>query len=200
MAALVMLAAVPLMILNMLGGLVGGGGLIFKGEWSLVLGGFAWGIIGAFVIPFTLLPAMLFVPLVGWAAKNGSIAAAIISGIPAMLWTYFVVTVSCVLVFHTVVARPDAGFFHLLWGYSTSIAPWSFLSNKDKQAGNDASAIIVFFAQLGTVAMMFASWSDPESMEVADLLPWFLPFMGLGFAAQLIAVTVDGQAARRRGC
>lgn len=77
--------------------------------------------------------------------------------------------------------------------------PWSFLANKDKQSGNDASTMLMFFVQLGVVSMMFASWSDPKSMTAADLIPWFVPFMALGFVAQVFVAVGEARQARYRG-
>ncbi len=55
MEAIMLLAAVPLMILNMLGGLVGGIGLAIQGHWSLLFGGIAWLVIGGFALSIALL-------------------------------------------------------------------------------------------------------------------------------------------------
>lgn len=198
MEAIMLLAAVPLLILNMLGGLVGGIGIAVQGEWALLIGGLAWSFVGAFALSIALLPGMIFAPLAAWATNHGNNAAAVVVAIPSLFWTYVVVTVSSVVVFHSVVARPEAGFFHLLWAYSVTTAPWSYLANKDKQAGNDASTMLMFFVQLGVVSMMIASWSDPSSIEVGDLLPWFLPFMILGLIAQLFVAWIDGRNARYR--
>lgn len=199
MEAVMVLAAVPLLILNMLGGLVGGIGLAVQGHWSLLIGGIVWCVVGGFVLSIALLPGMIFAPLARWASNRGNTVAAVVACIPSLLWTYIVVTVTGIAVFYNVVARPGSGFFHLLWGYSVTTAPWSFLANKDKQSGNDASTMLMFFVQLGVVAMMVASWSDPESMTVADLLPWFVPFMVLGLVAQVFVAVVEGRNARYRG-
>lgn len=199
MEAIMLLAAVPLIILNMLGGLVGGIGLAVQGHWSLLIGGIAWFIIGGFVLSIALLPGMIFAPLAMWAAKRGNTTAAIVAAVPSLLWTYVVVTVTSIIVFLAVVARAESGFFHLLWGYSVTTGPWSFLANKDKQSGNDASTMLMFFVQLGVVSMMFASWSDPESMTAADLIPWFVPFMALGLIAQVFVAVIERRGARYRG-
>lgn len=186
-----LLVAVPLMILNSLGGLLGGVGLAIQGQWTLLIGGIAWCVIGVFVLSIALLPGMIFAPLAVWAAERGNILAAIVASVPTVLWTYIVLTVTSLIVFVHFVAQPDSGFFHLLWAYAVTTAPWSFLASKDKQSGNDSSSMLMFFVQLGVVSMMFASWSDPESITVASLVPWFLPFMALGLFAQVFVAVVE---------
>ncbi len=198
MNALMMLVALPLIILNLLGGLAGGIGLAVQGQWSLLLVGIAWCFVGAFVLSFALLPGMIFAPLAMWASNRDNMLVAVVACIPSLLWTYIVVTVSVIAVFYNVIDRPGSGLFHLLWAYSITTAPWSYMANKEKQSGNDASMTLLFFVQLGVVAMMVASWSDPQNMRFADLLPWFVPFMILGFAAQVFIAVVEGRNARYR--
>lgn len=198
MEAVMLLVAVPLLILNMLGGLIGGIGLAVQGHWSLLIGGIAWCVIGVFILSIALLPGMIFAPLAMWASNRGNTVVAVVACVPSLAWTYIVVTVTSIAVFFNIVARPDSGFFHLLWAYSVTTAPWSFLASKDKQSGNDASTLLMFFIQLGVVAMMFASWSNPETITVADLIPWFVPFMLLGLIAQVFVAVVEGRNARYR--
>ncbi len=120
MEAVMLLTALPLLILNLLGGLFGGIGVAVQGQWSLLIGGIAWCVIGGFVLSIALLPGMLFAPLAIWASNRGNTFAAVVACFPSLLWTYVVVTISSIVVFCYVVARPDAGFFHLLWGYSVT--------------------------------------------------------------------------------
>lgn len=191
MATIVVLAAIPLMILNMLGGIVGFVALAVQGEWGAICGGLAWCLIGAFVLSIAMLPAMIFAPLSVWAANRGYTSAAVIAALPSIAWTYIVLAVSSLTVFHAVISRPDAGFFHLLWAYCVTTAPWSYLANKDKQAGNETSSMLMFFVQLGTVSMMVGSWTDPSDMPISDLAIWFLPFMAIGILVQLLSIWLD---------
>lgn len=170
MAAVMMLAALPLFFLNMLGGLAGGIGIAVQGHWGLLFGGIAWIVGGAFLISIAMLPGMIFAPLAIWASNSGNTFVAAVAAIPTVLWTYFVLTVTSIAVFQNVVARPDSGLFHLLWGYSVTTAPWSFMASKDQQTGSAASSISMFFVQLGVLAMMAASWSNPEAVTIAKLV------------------------------
>lgn len=199
MEALFLLAVIPLLLLNLLGGVVGGVGLAIQGEWGLLVRGIVWCVVSPFLLSIAMLPAIAFAPLSVWASEKGNNVAALLAAVPALIWTYLVVTVSSVVIFHFVAARPDAGFIHLLWGYSMTTAPWSFLASKDKQAGNVASSVLMFFIQLGTVSMMLASWSDPASVDLETLAYWFVPFMLIGLVAQMFIAWVDGRSARRYG-
>lgn len=199
MEAVMLLVAVPLMILNMLGGLVGGIALAIQGEWGLLFAGIAWAFVAPFLLSIAMMPGMIFVPLSQWASERDNTVVALLAGLPSLVWTYVVVTASSILAFRYVVGHSDTGFLHLLWAYSVTTGPWSFLANKDRQAGNDASTTLMFFIQMGTVAMMVVSWMAPFAPDVWTLTAWFLPFMVLGALAQLLGVWVNTRSARYRG-
>lgn len=184
MEALMMLPAVLLMLLNFLGGLVGGIGIAVQGEWRLLLGGIGWGVIGPYVLSFALMPGMIFAPLAARAADKGNVIQTVVFGMPSLIWTYIIVAASSIFVFTRIASVPDAGLFHLLWAYSVTTAPWSFMAQKDRQAGNSTSSVLMFFVQLGVVSMMVASWIEPADLDYERLAYWFLPFMALGLAAQ----------------
>lgn len=196
MEAMMILVALPLLLLNLLGGLVGGVGLLLQGEWRLVAGGFAYGLIGPYLLSLAMLPAMAFLPLSVWAANRNNTPLAVLAAVPNLIWTYVVVAVSCIFVFSFVTTGADGGIFHILWGYSTATAPWSFMAQKDKQGGNDSSTILMFFIQMGIASMMAAVMIDSSDTTPARLALWFLPFMGLGLVTQLFIAMVEVRNAR----
>ena len=185
-----MLVALPLLVLNFLGGLVSGIGLAFQGEWRLIFVGIGYGVAGPFLLSIAMLPAMIFIPLSVWADKRGNTLVAVAAAIPNLAWTYIVVAVSCIIVFSAITKNAEGDLFHLLWGYSVTTAPWSFMAQKDRQSGNDYSSTLMFFVQMGTASMMVAAFVDPYDTGAARLAAWFLPFMGLGLLAQLFTAWV----------
>ena len=199
MEALGALLAIPIMLLNLLGGIVGGIGLVFQGDWTKFLIGVAYTFVGGFMVSILMLPSLIFLPLVVWASKRGNVIVALLAAIPNLLWTYLVIAASCVTVFGAMVKGGDGDVFHLLWGYSTAIGPWSFLANKDRQSGETASTTSLFFIQIGTIAMMYHAYKWPDQTDLPDLMRWFLPFMGLGIATQLIGSMVAISQSRNRG-
>ncbi|WP_370183251.1 hypothetical protein [Alteriqipengyuania sp.] len=180
----------------MFGGLIAGVGLLFLGEWSLVLLGIGWMILSPFAISIAMLPAMAFMPLADWAMRRESLPMLIAASIPNVLWTYFLVAASSIYIFSMVASLPEAGFFHWLWAYALVTAPWSFLARKDAEAGNDAGATVSFFVQIGAIAMIVACWLEPSDTDMERLAYWFLPVLGLGLVAQLLLVWVDTRTRR----
>lgn len=191
------LLVLPFIILNMLAGLVGGAAMLFQGEWTAFFLGLAWMLIGAFALSLALLPGMIFLPIVKWAAERESMPLMLLAGIPAMIWTYVVIAVSCVVVFAAIINNSGVGFFQMLWGYAAATGPWSFLARKDAEAGNDQASMPAFFSQLGVIAMMVATFINPDGTDFFTLLYWFAPVLGIGLVLQLFVVWVETKNARR---
>ena len=87
MEALGALLAIPIMLLNLLGGIVGGIGLVFQGDWTKFLIGVAYTFVGGFMVSILMLPSLIFLPLVVWASKRGNVIVALLAAIPNLLWT-----------------------------------------------------------------------------------------------------------------
>ena len=192
------LLVLPFIILNMLAGLVGGAAMLFQGEWTAFFLGLAWMLVGAFALSLALVPGMIFLPIVKWAAERESMPLMLVAGIPAMIWTYVVIAISCVVVFAAIINNSGVGFFQMLWGYAAATGPWSFLARKDAEAGNDQASMPAFFSQLGVIAMMVATFINPDGTDFFTLIYWFAPVLGIGLVLQLFVLWVETKNARRR--
>ena len=198
MQNVVYLVLIPILLLNFLAGLVGGGGLIVQGEWLLVVAGIGYGLAAPHLLALAMMPTMVFAPILLRAEERGQIALAVLAGLPAIIWTYLLLGLSCVFVFSKVVAVGDASFWSVLFGYSTAIAPWSYMANQERKMGGDGQAgVLVMFAQFGLIAMMIATWVDPSDLAVSRLGFWFVPFLALGLVAQSFIVWVEYRNRRR---
>lgn len=187
MKSLFLLLMAPLMLLNLLGGLVGGIWLAILGDWSTLFFGIAYMLVGAFALSLLLAPAMLLAFPMAALGERHVLAAALL-GLPAMLWTYAVIAASCAWVFSGITSTPQGSLVpYLLWGYATATAPWSYMASKEGDDGY--SGVAVFFASLGVVAMMVAVWIDPYDTTVWRLLYWIVPVVVVGLVLQLGMVT-----------
>ncbi|WP_157674474.1 hypothetical protein [Erythrobacter sp. HL-111] len=191
------LLVLPFIILNMLAGLVGGAAMLFQGEWTAFFLGLAWMLVGAFALSLALVPGMIFLPIVKWAAERESMPLMLIAGIPAMIWTYVVIAISCVVVFAAIINNSGVGLFQMLWGYAAATGPWSFLARKDAEAGNDQASMPAFFSQLGVIAMMVVTFINPDGTDFFTLIYWFAPVLGIGLVLQLFVLWVETKNARR---
>lgn len=85
----------------------------------------------------------------------------------------------------------------MLWGYAAATGPWSFLARKDAEAGNDQASMPAFFAQLGVIAMMVATFINPVGTDFFTLIYWFAPVLGIGLVLQLFVVWFGTKNAQR---
>lgn len=199
MQALMLFVALPLLILNMLAGLVGGIWLGVLGEWGPLLAGVAYMVGGALALGIVMMPTMILAVPAANAAERGHVISATLLGIPIVVWTYLVLTASCVFVFSYIVRDLHSGnaWPLILWGYAVVVAPWSFLARKDAEAGNDVSSLPLFFAQLGTIAMMVVTMMERRSVGADALVLWFAPFIAIAFLLHLITIVAAAMSGRR---
>jgi len=85
MQSLVFFLAVPLLILNMLAGVVGGIWLGVMGEWSPLLAGIAYMLGGVLAITIVMMPAMMLTMPAAAAAERGRVISAALLGTPIIL-------------------------------------------------------------------------------------------------------------------
>lgn len=187
----------PLMLLNFFAGILGGIGMLLQGEWGLFLFGLGCTFIGVFILSFLLLPGMIFLPAVSWAAERNNVPLMFLAGVPAIAWTYLVLAVSCVVIFGTMVQGSDASISNMLWGYAAATGPWSYMAREDAKAGNDNASTTAFFAQLGVISMMVATFVNPSGTSFYRLIYWFAPFLVLGLLVQCLIAWVQNKNANR---
>ena len=80
MQALLLLLFIPFMLLNMLGGVVGGIWLGVMGEWRLLVFGILYMLGGSLVVSILMLPGMMFAAPAAMAAERKKFILAAIFG------------------------------------------------------------------------------------------------------------------------
>lgn len=155
--------AVPLWILNSLGGIVAFFWLVFAGEWGLI----GWGILGllvsAFGLSIVMAPSMLFAIPAMKAIQSGKKTLGWILGLLASLYTNAVIVAWCVavLIFVTRKAGDETSWVPLLlWANAIATGPLAYMSSKER---NNQSVTTTQFAQLGyaisIVGILFVDFS-----------------------------------------
>jgi hypothetical protein len=196
MAALILLIVLPLMVLNFLGGMVSGVWLMILGDWGTFFFGLGYMFAGAFILSFFMLPVILLA-MPAAAAGQRSAALGFALAMPALLWTYGLVAVSCAYIFSAVVSQAENVLVpYLLWGYAVALAPWTFMASKEGRDGY--AGMIVFFAQLGTIAMIIAVLRDPTDISFWRLIYWVVPPLLIGMVLQFVMAAVEMVAQRER--
>ena len=167
---------VPIMILNLLGGIIAGIWLAILGEWGEIFRGILFMVVSGFAISIALMPSLLFAAPAAMAIEKGKKLLGMFFGSLSVLYTVALMTVWCIWIMWLFVSSAtDSSLIPLLiWSYGVALAPWMWLAQKDQQGGggNEYSMFTIFFAQvsyilamvmfflgatLGTIAVMFGA-------------------------------------------
>lgn len=140
-------------ILNFTAGLIGGIWLLFYGLFSAVAVGFLYSIFGHYILGFVMMVTLIFgAPGAALFEKQKYLLGStflLLSQIVTVGIVYF----SVMYVFGVAVQLSEYANFVpvLLFAYAVSFAPWAFLANEDKKAGNQNAAVMVISGQIGFV-------------------------------------------------
>ena len=182
----------PLMILNMLGGIVSAVWLLILGEWRLILGGLLILFAGNFCLMIALLPSVLLGAPALYLAKKEKWTIANILMLPSILYTNAVMTAWCGIVFYFYTLGPTLSDLipRMIWSYGIATGTLSYLAMKGPSDENAPSGptVAVLFAQIGYVFGMLVVKSRGNNFQsfamtfeafmlVAVLVQWVLPFL-----------------------
>lgn len=183
---------VPLMILNMLGGIVSGIWLAFLKDWSTIGIGVASFFVSTMILGFVLMPSMLLAaPAVYFAEKGKTIGLVCFAALDS-LYTSAVVTIWCCGVLFLFVKDATASNIipRLIWSYGVATGPWVYMASKDQGAGSEgfASSIFTFVAQLAYLVIMVLVLVTPTTLIGA--IKVFATFMVVGLVVQITAAVM----------
>lgn len=178
--------SIPLMILNMLGGIVAGIWLAILGEWGTIGYGIAAFFVSSFALGLVLMPTMLLAAPAAYCAERGNTVGLLCFGSLASLYTIGVITVWCcgVLFFFLKDATHASLIPTLIWSYGVATGPWAYMASKEQQGGSGfASTMATFLAELAYVVIilliLFTSLTGSQAIKT------FAGFMVVGLVIQM---------------
>lgn len=150
--------SVPIMFLNLLGGIISGIWLAILGEWGAIFSGIILIVVSGYAISFALMPSFfLFAAPAIIAMEKGKKLLGIFLGSLSVLYTIILITVWCIWIMRLFVSSANEGSLIplLIWSYGVAFAPWMWLAQKDQQGGgNEYSIFTIFFAQVSYILGM----------------------------------------------
>ena len=157
--AFLVLLLVPLLILNILGGIVAGIWLIILGEWVIVVEGLLIAYASNFILSFAMLPMWLFAkPAIYFSNKGKTIGMVCFTALSNLYILAVITFWCCGIMFYFIGSATESNLIpRLLWTYGLAIGPWTYFARQDGQGGRPesfASMIATFFAQIGYVTIM----------------------------------------------
>lgn len=150
----------PLMVLNILGGIISGIWLGILGQWYVLLIGIVAALFGHKVLNVGIMIGMgIFGTPAMALERKGKRTGAMFFAVLNLLYIAFLICLWCfgILLLLGSFVNTAAPIPMMIWSYGVATGPWAYLSQKDQEAGgNEFSAISTIFAQVAFVAMGLA--------------------------------------------
>jgi len=178
--------SIPLMILNMLGGIVSGIWLGVLGEWRIIGAGVLVFFVSTGLLGFALMPSLLLAAPAAYCAERGKTAGLVIFGALSSVYIMGLITAWCCGVLFLFVKDASAGSLipRLLWSYGLATGPWAYMASKDAQGGEGfASMLATFLAQLAYVTIILLVIFTP--VTIVQAVKVFAGFMAVGLVVQM---------------
>lgn len=169
MRSIILVLTIPLVVLNMVGGVVSGVWLAILGLWWAIGYGLLVSFTAPFLLGFTLLPGLLLgAPAMAFIEKGHDLFAYFFMFLAAA-YTSAIIALWCIgiLVFFVSDAGSNSLVPLLIWSYGVALAPWIYMAQKEKAAGSDSGAetISIFFAEIAYVIVAIVAIFNGISIE-----------------------------------
>jgi len=191
---------VPLIIMNLLGGIVALIWLICLGQWRVIFAGLLSFLCATFLISFALAPGFLFglVAVAVSSKKPDSRFVLVTSAALSQLYTTAVITAwgSIVLYFCLRMATPSSLLPVLLFGYEVATGPWAALAARDQQSDSRSNSVFhVLFLSVGYVIAAASPWLGGISVPTSFII--LAVTMAVSWVFQLVIFIAEFSAERR---
>ena len=141
---------IPILFLNLLGGIIAGIWLAFLGEWRLIFIGVILLFTSHFYLSLLMLPSMIFLPIVVKFEKKKNFLFYFF-GFLSQFYTNLLIVGTCAFAFFICTrfygGESKFGIIpYLLWSWGMALGPWQFFQSKEPD--NEFSAITLFSATI----------------------------------------------------
>lgn len=191
---LVTALSVPILILNVLGGIIGGIWLMISGEWTLFLSGLGYMAFGAMLLGLLLMPGLLFgAPAAVFAEKRKYVLFGIFGSL-SLVYTYGLIVITTYFVADWILSFSSAPLWAaLLWLYATVLAPWQYMASKEQD--NSSTTMTTFFLALGVFVLILLI--GVFGLTLAQAFPVLVAILSVSALLQLISTVLTANAGRK---
>jgi len=148
-SAFLSIIVMPLIILNIFSGIVGGIWLAIIGQWKLIIAGLLLSIVMPYIYAIVSLPGIGLSVVAVSAGEKGSKLGVLILSFLSSIYDYALLSVWSLFVLLFFIQRMESGSFipYLLWAYSTVMAPLGFMASKEPPDSTGTS-LGLFFVEI----------------------------------------------------
>jgi len=190
--AIITALGIPLMLLNLLGGIGSGIWLAVLGEWSTLGLGITFFFVSTFLLGLVLMPGLALAIPAAKCAERGSLIGILLFGTLSSGYILAVVTLWCCGVLSLFVGDATRSDIipRLIWSYGVATGPWSYMASRESGTEGEgfASTVTNFLAQVAYVIVMILVLVT--TLTIADAIRIFGAFMLIGLILQ-VWVTVS---------
>jgi hypothetical protein len=178
--------AIPIMILNILGGIVAGIWLAILGQWGTIGAGILIFFVSTWLLGFVIMPSMLLVASAALCEERGKTFGFISFVALGNLYVLAVITIWCCCILFLFVrdATESSIIPRLLWSYGLATGPWAYMAGKDAEGGGGfASMLGTFLGQLAYITIMILVLFT--SIALLTAIKVFAGFMAVALVIQI---------------
>jgi hypothetical protein len=184
MQALLKLILVPLLLFNLLAGIVGGVWLLLLGEWRMLGGALLATILGMLLSGTVSRPGMLALAHATLLrAKGGPLRVAYLLLFAGILWACIVMSAWALCWFEYFRSRSVNISIvpRLLVAFSVATGPWEYMAQRDPRTGGPSFGLLFFKIACFTAFVMLAFAGAEQSTTLAT----FLVIMGIALILEV---------------
>lgn len=187
-ARLLSVLAIPLVVLNMFGGIISGIWLAILGEWGLIGYGILALLVSGMFLGLAMVPGLLFAAPAALMLEKGNKVGGYFFSLLSIIYTFGVLTAWCILVliYYTEHANSASIIPVLIWSYGIATGPIVWLAQKELQSGNEYAMITTFFVEVAYILTICAVLLAKVSL--LNVLVLFGVVMSIGLAVQFSVV------------
>lgn len=174
---------IPVMLLNVGGGIVGGIWLAFRGEWRLIFTGIVLAVISPWILSILMLPS-LGIGMVALIFKERKWVLYVL-GFLSQVYTNVLIMGTCLFAFF-ICARYKSGGVdfsaipYLLWSWGMALGPWQYFASKETD--NEFTGIMLLSATLLYFIFLVSLFTPPllQVLVIAFIILVQLIIMPMG--------------------
>lgn len=185
MKSLITIFLLPIILLNLAGGIVAGIWLIAVGKWVLIVSALISTIVATWILGLLIAPTLIFARPLTWATERGKHTLIFILGALLSMWTYALMLFYSVGSFIFIFNNYEGGMKlpYLLLAYAVSTGPWAYMAKGESLYGEVGAGtnIPLFGACIASIAMIgvttLYNMSSIAALAVACAIPLTLAWI-----------------------
>jgi uncharacterized tellurite resistance protein B-like protein len=145
---------IPILLLNIFGGLVTGIILAIGGDWAPLLLGLLFMFVGVFIISILMLPSLIVMGLAIFFANRKSRLGVGFCVLASQALIYAIMFGVSYVVFGTILESSSEAneIVLLIWSFVVATTPWNYMASKEQD--NEGTQLTLFASQIGLFAVL----------------------------------------------